>query len=797
MVEPWCVGLQDVRRGDVPVVGGKAANLGELIHAGFTVPEGFVVTTAAFRAGVGDASSRSEIEALEISGELENRIRQAYSDLSEGPVAVRSSATAEDLPGAAFAGQQDTYLDVDGGDAVVAAVRDCWASLYSERAMDYRGRLRMDPTSVAMGVVVQRMVPADAAGVMFTADPVTGARDRLVVNASRGPGEAVVSGQVTPDHFLVRADNHIIENLSGRAVSKATGDNDVQGTGEVTNQGCALSEAQVVELAVTGRRIAEHFGRPQDIEWAIRDGRLVILQSRAMTALPPAPVTLTRAQRVIGPVVLELLPRRPEPMELTASIGPILVKHLMDMAWELAGVSLDFAAILPTRDAIVQEFVPPRPRPTPHTPARVARSLVRGLMGSPGRWRSDARFVEYRRGAAELKDTDLAGLSWDQLVAFPERGRQLVDIMTELRVAYLPSALVALAGLRISLLLSRSRMTVRDVLAASTTMTRAANDELAAMAADASRTAELRDLIVAGDADQMEAAADTAPALASWWRRFESFLATYGHRETTSVLMLHDPSWGASPGTVLGLVKMLLDGEERPSTATAGAETSAPRPVGWQWFLMRRAAEGVALREDTHFEITRVLPVLRRTILEMGRRLVHAGELDEVEDVWMLTLEEVRAWSPGDGGANDDLRRIAGRRATAYAELASTPLIATTTLYPHRRGSASALVLGTGSGGGRVTGRVRIIGGPSEFGKLRAGEVLVCSATNPSWTPLFQRAAAVVVDHGGMTSHAAIVAREYGIPAIMGAATATSTLHDGQLVTVDGAVGEVTEGAPE
>lgn len=785
MATTWCVPLREVRQGDLSRVGGKASNLGELMGAGFDVPAGFVVTTEAFRVTVGEASTLKGIEASKISGGLETSIRRAYAELGGGPVAVRSSATAEDLPGAAFAGQQDTHLEVDGSEEVISAIRNCWASLFSERAIAYRERLRIDSASVSMGVVVQRMVAADAAGVMFTAEPVTGARDRVVVNASRGLGEAVVSGTVTPDHFVIDAGYRFITKRQGQDEPVAGG-----GVGGVS---FAVSEAVLVELAATGRRIAEHFQRPQDIEWAVQGGRLFIVQSRAMTALPPAPIVLSRAQRQLGPVLLELLPRRPLPMELTAGIRPIFAKHVLGLASGLAGIAVDYSAALPERDAIVQEFVPPRPRPTWHTPARLVRTVLRGMKGSPGQWRSDARFVEFRRGVAQLEATDLTGLSWAQLVTVPDRAGQLVDVMTQLRVVHLPSALGALAKLWVSQLVSRNKATMRDVLTASTTVTRLANDELAAMAVEAGGNFELGELIRAADVHQLEEAARSTPAIAQWLRRFEDFLAMFGHRETTSILLLHDPSWKASPGTVLGLVRMLLDEDDVPQTPTAAAHTAGAEMPAWQRSLVRKAADAVALREDTHFELTRVMPALRRAILEMGRRLADADELDDAEDVWMLTLDEVRAWPRSDAAFSVGLRTVAARRAMAYAELASNPLIATTTLYPKRKGSASALVLGTGSGSGRATGRVRIIGGPGEFGNLRTGEVLVCSATNPSWTPLFQRAAALVVDHGGLASHAAIVAREYGIPAVMGAATATTTLRDGQLVTVDGDRGEVIE----
>ncbi|MEP7370197.1 MAG: PEP/pyruvate-binding domain-containing protein [Dermatophilaceae bacterium] len=783
MTQLWCAGLQDVRRGDVEIVGAKAASLGELICAGFDVPPGFVVTTAAYRLAVRGVSPGSGVEGLPVPEAVQEAIRQACLELVEGPVAVRSSATAEDLPGAAFAGQQDTYLNVEGAEAVLTAVRDCWASLFSERAVAYRARLRIDPASVAMGVVVQKMVVADAAGVMFTADPVTGDRGRVVVNASRGLGESVVSGRVTPDHLVIGAGGRIIQVSAGRSRRVGSG-----GRGITHSHGpIAVSDELVVRLAELGRQIADHFERPQDIEWALRDAKLFILQSRAMTALPPAPVALNRVQRAIGSMVLELLPRRPLPMELTAATRPIVAQNVMGMTFELTGVSLDFETILPQEDFIVQQLLPPRLRPTLRSPTRLFRTLVRGLRGSPALWRTDPHLAAYRHGCAELDQLDPRQLTWGELVDVPHRAQLLARTVTQLRVDHMPAALAALAKLGFALLVSPSGATARDVLAASPTMTRAANEELAALAGDARQIRELRELLTTGDVAQVEALARSMPAVAPWWHRFQDFLATYGHRETTSILLVHDPCWAEAPDTVFALIRVLLDKEEgRSPSPTSGAGLAT-----WQRPLAKAAAEGVGLREDTHFELTRVLPAVRRAVEEMGRRFVVAGELDDAEDVWMLTLAEVSAWTRGAHAGGQDLRSIADRRSRAYAELAATPLIATTTLYPRPSGLDSALVVGTAGGSGRATGRVRIIGGPHEFNNLRAKEVLVCSATNPSWTPLFLRAAAVVVDHGGIASHAAIVAREYGIPAVMGAANATSTLHDGQLVTVDGDAGQI------
>ncbi|RMB61220.1 PEP/pyruvate-binding domain-containing protein [Tessaracoccus antarcticus] len=767
MNEQFCVRLDQVRRDDLAIAGGKGANLGELLHAGFDVPHGFIVTTHAYRTAVGAARSVDDVRGAGLPSGVDAAIRQAYGSMSGGAVAVRSSATAEDLPGAAFAGQQDTFLDVEGEDAVVAAVLGCWASLFTERAVAYRDRLGIESATVAMAVVVQAMVPADVAGVMFTADPVTGARDTVVIDAARGLGEAVVSGTVIPDHFLVDHRDHIVER---RVVAVPS-----------------LREDQIPEIAAVGRRIAEHFGAPQDIEWAIREGRLSILQSRAMTALPPPPRALNRFQRFIGPTLLEMLPRRPYPMELTAWILPTVAAHVAEMMEQLVGVRISWGEMLPARDAIVQEFAPPSPHPTAVVPLRIARTVARGLRGSTAPWQEDPLTRAYRSGAAALDRLDPSMLSLEELVDVPRRASTLVELMTRLRVERLPGGLVGMVGLRL-VLVGRTKV-LPELIGHVPTMTRAANDELAGLAADAVAIGELRKLLEAGELGEALTCASSLPAAADWWRRFQCFLDTYGHRETTSIMLLHDPAWVDSPTTVMGLIRVLM--EQGGADEKASAPTSLLRRSGVVRGLGRLAARGVAFREDTHFELTRTFPAVRSALNEVGRRLARDGRLDDAEDVWMLTLQEVTRGVSTAGSDAFSLREAATRRRAAWAVLAATPLIASSTLYPHRRASPDALVTGAAGGGGRATGAVRVIDGPDQFGDLRSGEVLVCEATNPSWTPLFQRAAAVVVDHGGVASHAAIVAREYGIPAVMGAATATTILHDGQCVVVDGDRGEV------
>jgi len=301
--------LEHFGRDDLARAGGKGSNLGELACAGFLVPDGFVVTTEAYEAFVthnrlgktiahaleeehgSSAVIRAAFEKAPIPPEIEENILVAYSELKESPVAVRSSATAEDLPGAAFAGQQDTYLNVVGEEAVLDAVRCCWGSLWTDRAIAYRRRRGIDSHEVRIAVVVQCMIEAESAGVMFTANPVTGDRDQIVVDASAGLGEAVVSGLVTPDHYVLDSSGQIREWSPGRrevVIRGAAGGGVTHETGAAT-QDRPVGDEVLTELARMGTSVAHLFGSPQDVEWAYAAGRLWLLQTRPMTAVPSPP----------------------------------------------------------------------------------------------------------------------------------------------------------------------------------------------------------------------------------------------------------------------------------------------------------------------------------------------------------------------------------------------------------------------------------------------------------------------------------------------------------------------------
>jgi rifampicin phosphotransferase len=810
--------LGAVSRDDLASAGGKGANLGELVRAGFPVPDGAVVTTDAYAAVVehaglaqavaaaaedDGAALRAAFAAVEIPDELRAAILDAYAGLGSGPVAVRSSATAEDLPGAAFAGQQDTYLNVVGPEALLDAVRRCWGSLWTERAIAYRARHDVDPAGVRIAVVVQRMVPAAFAGVLFTANPVTGDRGEVVVDASSGLGEAVVSGLVTPDHYVLDADGNVRERRAGlrEVVVRGVAGGGVEHRADEAHE--ELPGAVLAELAALGRRVAAHFGRPQDIEWAWADGRVWLVQARPMTALPPPPIHLSRIQRFTGPQIVEYLPIRPYPIDTSGWIERGIGRMVRRMLLEIAGLHVDFADVLPEFDGVVDRYVPPNPRPTRKTLSAPARNLRRIRRFRPAGWTRDPRFTRFDREARELAALDVCALGWDELRRLPQRAFDTVDVVTDLRVDYLPRTGFDQLRLRLLQALLRRRDIVGLTLGTHT-RTEDANRELLRLAERVRADGALR-AVFGLEPEALAERIEQDPAFAGFRAALAAFREEYGHRETASPLLMSPPTWGDAPATVLGMVKVLVD-DAPPASAADRAEQAERRLLAHPLVHLTRSERrmrrlladvrsGIAFREDTHFHGTRVLPVLRHAVLEMGRRLAAAGVLRDADDVLHLRLEELEGLGDPATLAPADAERVRSAvraRSARRAELAGVPLIAPSVLFAGRAPHGDALVGGTPASGGRATGPVRVIRDAADFGRLHSGDVLVCPYTNPAWTPLFQRAAAVVVDTGGIGSHAAIVAREYGIPAVMGSGTGTSVLTDGQVVTVDGDTGRVT-----
>jgi pyruvate,water dikinase len=819
---PYVVPLADVRADDLALGGGKAANLGRLLRWGFPVPPGFVVTTAGYDAVVvrnelaqaitevsqshGPAAIRADFERATMPPDLEREILSAYRTLGGGAVAVRSSATAEDLPEAAFAGQQETFLGINNEKALLDAVRRCWASLWSDRAIAYRAHHGMAAIPVKLAVIVQRLVPADAAGVLFTANPITGARDETIVEPSTGLGEAVVSGLVTPDHFVLRHSRgrwRIVERHLGWRETEVR---QREGGGTEITIGTAstaptLPDDVLLQLARMGDSIARRFGQPQDIEWAWADAKLFILQSRPITALPDPP---SRRPRFEPPrFAADYLQVRPYPLDTTTWFEAMM--QALPRMLPLDGIMPPLAAMLVEEDGVVERFADWEEfHFTPRlllAPARIA-SLAR--RHDPAGWRDDDLFAAYLANVRALAARDVRALSWSELLALAREAMATPSQLMEVRRRYLPRGILGLGALRLLLQPLGLADRFSTLLSGVDNMTLQANRALESLATEIRRDPQLA---AAFREHEVHAITDALGPTASGQvllQRFDEFLDVYGHRETGSPLLVSQPTWKDAPDAVLGILKGLARAE--PPTRPDQQEWESARDEALAHPLLRLPAARSAfldiliqarcfsvLREDTHYALTLPMPVLRRALVEMGRRLTDAGILASPEDVFHLRFDQLErvagSWPPPNALA-DELRTTARRRAERRETLAGTPLIDLTAGVPSGL-AGDALVKGTPGSPGIADGPVRVVRDPSDFGSLLPGEVLVAPYTNPSWTPLFGRAAAVVVDTGAAMSHAAIVAREYRLPAVMGTGDATRRLGDGQWVRVDGSRGLV------
>ena len=846
--------LADLASADLPIAGGKGANLGELIRGGFSVPDGFVITTAAYtdfvaRHGLAEAIAEAvasvvaggsaeppsgTIGALFARGDLPEplaaEIRSAYAALGDHvPVAVRSSATAEDLADASFAGQQDTYLNIVGDEALLEAVRDCWASLWTDRAIWYRARHDVDPSTVALAVVVQRLVPATAAGVMFTANPATGRTEETVIAAAWGLGEAVVSGAVDTDTLVV-------DTADGRLLTRVVADKSVRvdpvpgGTAEHQNpeslrRAPVLDEADALRLAAIGTAIAAHFGTPQDIEWTLADGRFSIVQSRPITALPPrvGPVPTEWPIPVKGlyfrASIIEQLPDPLSPLfaDLMATAVPAGLQRMVSEWVSDAQLEVDFLTI--NGYAFYRYSYSAMSTMLMATP-----NATRMLFAGHGSW-VETRWRGLRDAYAatvdSLAEADPTTLSAADLVA---RVARLVD-----EVAFYYTSVQTIIPLA-----STAELTWAGVYArllkrpgsppADTFLLGFDSDPILADKALFDLAGWVRDQPGLAEALSEESTAplvsasppSVEPATWAQWRaRFDAHLAHYGH--TLYNLDFVNPVPADDPAPVLQALRYYLGPEaadphsrqrrlvtEREAAIAALFDRLPERRRRWVERLLGWAQHLGPVREDALAAMGLAWPTTRRLLHELGARLVTAGVLAEPMDVCWVPLAQLREATGAldSGGAPGDLRAdVAVRQAAARGQRQATPpqylpksriMASMDWAYPSREGQSGSVLSGTVGSGGAVTARARVLSGPQDFAAFRPGEVLVASITTPAYTPLFAMAAAVVTDIGGVLSHGSIVAREYGIPAVLGTGSATRLIRTGDVITVDGGAGRVT-----
>ena len=858
----------DIDAGMLAVVGGKAANLGELTKAGLPVPPGFCVTTEAYRvvaerAGVDDlpadhvdaGKARELLLTASMPDDVRDAVLAAYARV-DGPVAVRSSATAEDLPFASFAGQQDTFLNVVGADAVLDAVRRCWASLWTDRAVAYRESNGIDHHAVRLAVVVQEMVQSAVAGVLFTANPVTGKRREAVIDASPGLGEAVVSGAVNPDHFVVdTASKKILERRLGdkRLVIRSLPGGGTEQV-EHAQDGACLTDEQVRDLADLGSRVEAHYGSPQDTEWALdADGALWLTQARPITTLFPLPVGATAEdprvyfcfsvaqglQRPITPagfVGFRLLSagmsdlfgfpvtRRLDGAPVYREAGQRLFIDATTALRSKPGraIAPRVLEVMETRSAVVLRGLFDDPRfSVVHASWR---PFLRRFLKVAARYRLPLRIVQAVRDPASahrrmdaIAADQRALLTISDSATASQRLDHCEEVLGERTIRVLPMIFpLALAGFAMLGLAGEvlgKRKEPGDLQAVLRGLPHNVTTEMDLELwhlASAIRGDEASRAAVSGTSAHDLAALfhdGLLPEVAQ--TGLTAFLAKWGHRAVAEI-DLGLPRWSDDPTHLLGVLANYLrldDPKLAPDAqfarGAAEAEAAIDRlarkagPVRGRFvrFALGRARLLAGLREMPKYHLIVAFAHIRSQIGIVGRELAAKGVVEQVDDVYFLDFTELR-----EGLGGKDFRAVVAERRESY-ELemrrrrvprvlvsdGTEPEAVATQGVPVGEGA----LIGTPASAGTITGVARVVLDPVGA-HLEPGEILVAPSTDPGWTPLFLTAGALVMEMGGANSHGAVVAREYGIPAVVGVPDAVGRITTGQVITVDGALGTVT-----
>lgn len=869
MIEQYVCDLQETDETRVAVVGGKGAHLGGLSRIeGIRVPGGFCVTTDAFRRIMAEAPSiddrvdelsrlnpddreavralssriRRTIEGIAIPDDIAKAITRELARLGEhAAYAVRSSATAEDLPTASFAGQQDTYLNVVGETEILRHISRCWASLFTERAVTYRRRNGIDDGAVHMAVVVQRMVFPHAAGVLFTADPVTGNRKVATVDAGFGLGEALVSGLVNPDVFTVRDGEVVARTIAAK--QRAVHALPAGGTREVAidprqQEQPALTDAQAVRLVKLGRRIESHFGRPQDIEWCLVDDGFQIVQSRPITTLFPIPESGDQENHVyvsVGHQQMMTDPMKPlgfSMWQLTAMVpmheagGRLFVDVTRRLASPASRAGL--LDVLGKGDPLVRDaletvldrddFVPSLPDTDPGAPP-TGRASAPSVKPPANPIATDpaivTELIERSRVSIAALERDIRTKTGPALFdflleAFEEHKRVLGDPL---------SMQAIMAGMEATWWLNDTLQEWLGEKNAADTLTLSAPDNVTSEmglalldVADVIRpypevVAFLQGVEDEGFLDEMAKLAGGSEAREA----IEAYLDRYGMRCVAEIDITR-PRWHERPST---LVPVILDNVRNFEPGAAGRRFEQGRQKALKkeqdvLSRLRALPDGDRKADETKRMIDRVRTfigyreypkygiisryfVYKQALMEEARRLVRANVLAEQEDIFHLTFQELHEVVR----SNQVDRRLIEQRKDAFRSYhaLTPPRVLTSdgeavTGACRRDDVPAGALTGLPVSVGTIEGRARVILDMGEA-DLEPGDILVTTFTDPSWSPLFVGIAGLVTEVGGLMTHGAVIAREYGLPAVVGVERATRLIRDGQRIRVHGTDGYI------
>lgn len=872
--------LEEIGRDDVEVAGGKGANLGELTHIGVKVPAGFVVLTSAYRLFVEENDLQGEIERLvdqmmrtdpssieqtslairtlfdngHMPEAIISSVRAAYVKMTDGAVAVRSSASAEDLPGASFAGQQETYLNISTENGLLMAIQHCWSSLWTSRALAYRSRQQINTATIKLAVVVQEMVWASVSGVLFTLNPVSGA-DEVVINAIWGLGEALVGGQVTPDTIISNKRTGEVKRVEiGKKLVMTVPD--AHGTREqdvdpALRQKAVLSNSQVAELTALGGQIETHFGVPQDIEWAIADGQIFVLQARPITTypreVPPGDDTWDR-DGDMSPQPYDLWTRTNVGENLAFPLTPLTSTNFPKLfSLDTASSKQAASSFQATRrfygrlyfneGAMLHELQEKYGIPASFMDRfwgsrRRGEQQVRGhfhpflflrkLPSLLGQFSNSSKqkipkhtptqfFAQIDQWVNNFLQQDVSLLDddalWRQgLPIWRERGAYA--FATNIRIS-MPSAFFYAALERLVKWWTGRKELTQDLVIGLPGMY---NTEVGPALWDMAQTLQEQCLdhilLEYSPVDALKLLYQH-PEAQAFIGQLESFLQCHGHR-CPNELELLNMRWAEAPELVIELIANYVRAGEKVNPieaekrqqhrrdATTAAVEKKLGPVRRAIFrkILKKAQQAIVVRDNSRYAMAKFIFPMRKLYAQLGRRWMDRGWLLQADDIFFLTVSEIEGIIENDASsvAPQRLQSLVANRRIAYEYWLT--VVAPDAIGPDGKPiiedvSGISTLSGLPASSGCVRGRARIVTDVREAMQLTPGDILVTQATDPGWTPVFPLVSGIVLEIGGQLSHGAIVAREYGIPAVINVPGAMHTIKDGQAITVDGTNGRI------
>ena len=869
----YVLGFQEIDKTKLAMVGGKGANLGELSRLkGIQVPEGFCVTTEAYkeitgnneefnflldqlsflkadnREGIDEISAkiRQVIEGIAIPQGIEKEITRHLKQLGEkNAYAVRSSATAEDLPNASFAGQQDTYLNIVGNEAILKHISQCWASLFTGRAVTYRIQNGFDHRKVHLSVVIQKMVFPEAAGIMFTADPVSANRKVLSIDASFGLGEALVSGLVNADNYKVRDGRIIAKKISAKKLAvyalKEGGTEEKRIEAEHQKRQ-TLTDEQILELGKTGRRIEEYFGRPQDIEWCLYENKFFMVQSRPITTLYPVPDAqdgknhvymclghqqmMTDAMKPLGLSFFQLLS---DEFPMIQAGGRLFIDLAHDLASPMGRkiVLASVGKVDPLMDNAIKSLMKRKPFMKSLSCGKRVFSMGSGYFS----WALPVQFIKiYRsndgnvvhtlmsRNEASIKELrqKMANLSGDELFAFiiEEANKQLKEAL------YDPQGMAAIyVGVyAVSWFNKKMKKWLGEKSAADSLSKSVGGNVTSEMGlklldvADVVRPypAVLEYLQHANDETFFEDLAKLEGGNAVS-HAIRAYLEEYGMR-CPGEIDITRPRFSEQPTVLVPMILSNIKNFE-PGAHNVLFEQGLQEAKQKEQDLLNRLKQlpgGKQKGKKTRQMISRLRNftgyreypkylmierywIIKQALLQEAVKLVQKEVIQEKEDIYYLSFEELREVVH----TNRLDYSIITKRKEEYElyEKLTPPRLMTSEgevmsgAYDTGNIPQGALA-GIPVSSGTIEGRARVVL-KMEDAHMEEGDILVTAFTDPSWTPVFVSIKGLVTEVGGMMTHGAVIAREYGLPAVVGVENATRLIKDGQRIRVNGAEGYV------